>query len=83
MPASLPIMGDLALARKDYAAAEKHYLAVLEIPTQQCGSAQQPGLGDGSVEEGRRSRLAEKANSLAPNQPALMDTLAMLLADAK
>ena len=80
--AFLAHMGDGALARKDFASAEKNYSAVLRLApnnpivinnlawvTHQMGK-------DGAL------LLAEKANKLAPNQPAFMDTWAMLLSAA-
>ncbi|MDP1649759.1 MAG: PEP-CTERM system TPR-repeat protein PrsT [Rubrivivax sp.] len=73
-------LGDAALARKDFSAAEAQYRSVLEV---------QPGhaLAMNNVawlmaQEKRPGALplAEKANELLPNQPALMDTLAYVLA---
>jgi putative PEP-CTERM system TPR-repeat lipoprotein len=43
--------------------------------------AQQHGLGCGQIKDPKAIEYAEKANKLAPNQPALMDTLAVLLMD--
>ncbi len=72
--------GDLATARKDYAGAIQHYSNAL---------AQQPNNAlvlnnlawvSGEIKSPKALEYAEKANQLAPNQPAFMDTLAMLLA---
>ena len=72
--------GDLATARKDYAGAIQHYNNAL---------AQQPNNAlvlnnlawvSGEIKSPKALEYAEKANQLAPNQPAFMDTLAMLLA---
>jgi putative PEP-CTERM system TPR-repeat lipoprotein len=76
-------LGEIALARKDLAAAERHYLAALQ---------RNPGhalvlnnLAWVTSQLGKPGALdyAEKANNLAANQPDLMDTLANLLAENK
>lgn len=76
-------LGDNALARKDYANAELAYRHVASMqPTHVAAlnniawlmlKANKPGA----------LPFAEKANELQPNQPALMDTLALALAAEK
>ncbi len=76
-------LADADLARKDYANAELAYRRVAELqPTQVAAlnniawlmlKANKPGA----------LPFAEKANELQPNQPALMDTLALALAAEK
>lgn len=79
--AFLLYLGDLAIARKDYPSAEKDYFAVLKL--QPNSSAAYNNLAWVSAKLKREGAIgfAEKANALAPNQPAFMDTLAMLLSD--
>lgn len=70
-------LGDLALARKDYPAAEQRYQAVLKLLPEHALSLnniawlllvqKQPGA----------LAYAERAVRAAPNMPALMDTLAL------
>ncbi len=73
--------GEQALAKKDYAAAERHYLAALNIQPNNALVLNNLAWVTGRLGKDGAVDLAEKANKLAPNQPALMDTLAMLLAD--
>jgi len=73
--------GGLAIARKDYAIAEKHYLAVLQMQPDSAVALNNLAWVTGQLHKDGAVDLAEKANKLAPNQPAFMDTLAMLLAD--
>lgn len=76
-------LGEVALAQKDYAAAEKNYLAVLRLqPDSAVALNNLAWITDQLGKEGAIA-YAEKANALAPNQPGFMDTLAMLLAEKK
>ena len=80
--AFLSYLGDSAIARKDYALAERHYVAVLKI-----NDKNPVALNNLAWVSGRLNKLdaaigyVEKAMTLAPNQPAFMDTLAGLLSD--
>ena len=73
-------VGDAALARKDYAAAESAYTAVLKV--QPSNAAAYNNLAWVASQQNQPGALAyaEKANELAPNQPPFMDTLATVLA---
>lgn len=73
-------LGDAALGRKDYASAEAAYTAVLEL--QPANAAAYNNLAWLTSVQNKPGALAyaEKANALAPNQPAFMDTLATVLA---
>jgi len=73
--------GELALARKDYAAAEKAYLGVLSLHPESVIALNNLAWIAGQLRKDSAIGYAEKANRLAPNQPAFMDTLAMLLAE--
>ena len=75
-------LGERAISRQDYGSAETNLAAAIK---------QQPGnalafnnLAWVSARLGRNTAVAyaEKANALAPNQPAIMDTLAMVRSQA-
>ncbi len=74
-------MGDVAAARGDNATAASHYRAV--IPAMPASPALYNNLALVSVKLKEASALeyAEKANQIAPGEPAFMDTLAVILAD--
>jgi len=74
-------MGDSAIARKDYATAEKLYTAVTKLQANNAMAYNNLAWVTAKLGKDGAIALAEKANSLAPNQPALMDTLAVLLSD--
>ena len=76
-------LGDMALARKDYEAAEKTYASILTIQPNNAVVLNNLAWTMGHLKKEGAIAHAEKANQLAPNQPVLMDTLAMLLADRK
>ena len=75
-------LGDLALARRDFAAAEAQYRAMLAIHPQQ--ALARNNLAWVLMEQGKPGALAEaeQAVQLAPDQPQLRDTLARALAAA-
>ncbi len=81
--AFLTHLGDQALARKDYQAAEKTYLSVLAIQPNSPIALNNLAWTLGHLKKGGAIAYAEKANQVAPNQPLFMDTLAMLLAESK
>lgn len=72
--------GDLATARKDYTAASQHYNAALALQPNNALVLNNLAWVSGETKSPKAMEYAEKANQLAPNQPAFMDTLAMLLA---
>lgn len=75
-------VGDAALARKDYTAAEASYAAVAKL--QPGNAAAYNNLAWVASLQNKPGALAyaQKANEIAPNQPAFMDTLAGVLAAA-
>lgn len=79
--AFLLYLGDGAIARKDYAVSEKLYASVIKM--QPNNAVAYNNLAWVTAKLGKEGAivLAEKANTLAPNQPAFMDTLAVLLSD--
>jgi len=80
-PAFIFYLGDRAIAAKDYAGAEKHYAAVIKLQPNNAVAYNNLAWVTGKLNKPGAIALAEKANALGPNQPAFMDTLAMLLSD--
>jgi putative PEP-CTERM system TPR-repeat lipoprotein len=74
-------LGDLAIARKDYQAAAQYYRSVVDQQPENPLALNNLAWVSGQMKSTKAIEYAEKANKLAPNQPALMDTLAMLMAD--
>lgn len=74
-------MGDLAMAQKNYAQGVSHYQAALNIQPNNALILNNLAWVSGQTKSPKALEYAEKANQLAPNQPAFMDTLAMLLAE--
>ena len=75
--------GELALGRKDYAAAERFLQRVLENQPDNVRALNNLAWATGQMGKSGGLEYAEKANKLAPDQPELIDTLAMLLAEKK
>ena len=74
-------LGDQASTRKDYPAAEKHYLGVLQLQSTNVVALNNIAWAIGKQDKDGAIAYAEKAVSLAPQQPAFMDTLAVLYSD--
>ncbi len=74
-------LGDGAIARKSYGDAEKHYAAVIKLQPNNAMAYNNLAWVSAKLNKNEAIAYAEKANTLAPGQPAFMDTLAMLLAD--
>ncbi|MGE5492738.1 MAG: XrtA/PEP-CTERM system TPR-repeat protein PrsT [Actinomycetota bacterium] len=74
-------LGDQALVKKDYDTASRHYKAALEIQPDNAAVLNNLAWVAGRQKSPLAVQYAERANRLAPNQPAMMDTLAMLLID--
>lgn len=72
-------LGDAAIGRKDYASAEKQYLAALQLRADNAVALNNLAWVTHQLHKPGGIAYAEKANSLAPNQPSFMDTLAVLL----
>jgi putative PEP-CTERM system TPR-repeat lipoprotein len=79
--AFLLYLGDRAMARKDYGGAEKNYAAVIKLQPNNAIAYNNLAWVSGKLNKEGAIAYAEKANTLAPNQPAFMDTLAVLLSD--
>ncbi|MDS4013086.1 MAG: PEP-CTERM system TPR-repeat protein PrsT [Candidatus Accumulibacter sp.] len=70
-----------ASLRKDYASAVKYYRNVLELQPNAPAVLNNLAWVSGQIKDPKALEYAERANKLAPEQPALMDTLAVLLVD--
>ncbi len=74
-------LGERAIARKDYGNAEKNYAAVVQLQPNNAAAYNNLAWVSSKLNREGAMTYAEKANALAPNQPAFMDTLAMLHSD--
>ena len=74
-------LGDAAIARKDYAGAEKLYTTVTKMQGNNAVAYNNLAWVTSKLNKEGAINLAEKAIALAPNQPAFMDTLAVLWSD--
>lgn len=74
-------LGDVATSRKEFAVAAQHYQTALTLQPNNPMVLNNLAWVSGRLKSPKAIEYAEKANQLAPNQPAFMDTLAMLLAD--
>jgi tetratricopeptide (TPR) repeat protein len=74
-------LANVALARNDLAGAEKLYRGVIQIAPNNAIAYNNLAWVSGQLKKGDAIPLAEKAVALVPNQPAYLDTLAMLLSD--
>jgi putative PEP-CTERM system TPR-repeat lipoprotein len=73
-------LGDVALARKDYAAAEQYYRQVLELTPNQALAMNNVAWLMVQAKRPGAVAMAEKANDLLPGRAVIMDTLAQALA---
>ena len=74
-------LADGAIVRKDYANAEKTYLNVIKLQPNNAVAYNNLAWVAGKLNRAEAIGYAEKAISIAPNQPEFMDTLAMLLSE--
>jgi cellulose synthase operon protein C len=77
--AFISYQGDAALFRKDYALAEKSFLAVLQAQPDNAFALNNLALVSHYLHREGALAYAEKANKLAPNEPYVLDTLAAVL----
>ena len=77
----LSYLGERAIARKEYGVAEKNYAAVVQLQPNNASAYNNLAWVTSKLNKEGAIAYAEKANALAPNQPAIMDTLAVLLSD--
>ena len=74
-------LAEAATARKDYATASKHYRALVDAQPNNPATLNNLAWALAQNKDPKAIEFAEKANKLAPDQPALMDTLGVLLVD--
>lgn len=74
-------LGDRDLARRDYASAQKRYLAVLELQANNAAAYNNLAWVSSKLKQEGAIGYAQKANELSPNKPVYMDTLALLLSE--
>lgn len=74
-------LGDRASSRKNFAVAANHYQSALNLQPNNALILNNLAWTLGQTKSPKAIEYAEKANQVAPNQPAFMDTLAILLAD--
>ena len=79
--AFISYLADRYLIEKDFQGAEKLYSNVIQIQPENAGAYNNLAWVLGQLKKETAIGYSEKANMLAPNQPAFMDTLANLLAD--
>jgi putative PEP-CTERM system TPR-repeat lipoprotein len=75
-------LADAANQRKDFATAAGHYRALLAVAPDNAGLINNLAWSLGQMKDPKALELAEKANRLAPNQPAIMDTLGTILVES-
>ena len=81
--AFLAYLGDVALLRHDYALAEAQFRRVVELQPSHVAALNNLAWLLVKASKAGAIPYAEQANILQPNQPALMDTMAMALAADK
>jgi putative PEP-CTERM system TPR-repeat lipoprotein len=74
-------LADGAIARKDYPLAERNYQVVLKLQPNNAVAYNNLAWVTAKLNKDGAIAYAEKALTIAPNQPAFMDTLATLLSD--
>ena len=79
--AFLTYLGDSAIARNEFGNAERNYGRVVKLQPTNAGAFNNLAWVSAKLNKEGAISYAEKANDLAPNQPAFMDTLAMLLSE--
>ena len=71
-------VADMANKRKDYATAVTHYRAMLVVAPKNPVILNNLAWSLGQMNDPKATAYAEEANKLAPNQPAIMETLGTL-----
>lgn len=74
-------LAEAANQRQDYAGAARHYRAILQLEPDNPALLNNLAWALGKLKDPKALELAERAHQLAPNQPAIMDTLGVLLVD--
>lgn len=74
-------LGDRALGTNNFKEAQRHYDRVIELQPKNALALNNLAWVAGKLGRADAVSLAERAVAAAPNQPAFMDTLAMLLSE--
>ncbi len=74
-------LADRALAKKDYKAAVPMYRRILEVQPENVIVLNNLAWTLGQLKDPEALKLAEKAHGLAPNNPAVADTLGVILVE--
>jgi putative PEP-CTERM system TPR-repeat lipoprotein len=74
-------MGDLATAQKNFTLGASYYQSALNLQPENALILNNLAWASGQTKSPKALEYAEKANRIAPNQPAFMDTLAILQAE--
>ncbi|WP_439115354.1 XrtA/PEP-CTERM system TPR-repeat protein PrsT [Hydrogenophaga sp.] len=80
-PAVPLYLGDRAIAARQWTDAQRHYERVIERQPKNALALNNLAWVAGRLGRTDAVALAERANEAAPNQPAFMDTLAVLLSE--
>jgi len=74
-------LGDRSVGAKQYEAAAEQYKAVLVISPKNAIALNNLAFVAGQLKDPQATQYAEDAHKLQPNNPSILDTLGMLLAD--
>lgn len=74
-------LAELAGGKNDYLAAAKQYRVLLDAQPENPAILNNMAWVSSQLKDPKAAEFAEKANKLAPNQPAIMDTLAVILSE--
>ncbi len=74
-------LAERAIGTKDFPVAATHYKAMLEIKPDDAQALNNLAYVSGQLKDPKAIEYAEKANKLAPNNAAILDTLGMLLVE--
>jgi putative PEP-CTERM system TPR-repeat lipoprotein len=75
-------LAEQALAKLDFATAEKRYFAVVSLQPENALALNNLAWVTNKLKRPGAAAYAEKANALRPDQPAFLDTLGTILSDA-
>lgn len=78
--AFLTVAGDLAMARRAYAVAERHFQSILAIEPKNAIILNNLAWVTAAQHKKGAAEIAERASALRPADPGIMDTLAFALA---
>ncbi|MBL8398740.1 MAG: PEP-CTERM system TPR-repeat protein PrsT [Candidatus Accumulibacter sp.] len=74
-------LAEWASGKKDFPAAARQYRVLLDAQPENPAILNNMAWVSSQLKDPKAIEYAEKANKLAPNQPAIMDTLAVLLSE--